>query len=173
MERVQVVVSRSTLIFPIFSWIIQLVLWKRYSHTSIHYTDIITGQSMVSETANGEAHEVLYERWIQQHKIVRMWNLEIDKTQYIEFKRISNQLKQVPYQRIMGLIGLLIYRISFGKIKVFNDGLKSVFCSESDVEKLKALGIFFLKERDFILPTDIVEKFDRLADMNPRIQRLL
>lgn len=174
MNNVQIVISRSRLKFPIYSWIIQAILLKKYSHTSIHYTDETTGQSMVSESSRGESHEVLYSRWIQWNKIVMMWNLEIDKTQFIEFKRVSNTLKQVPYQSFLGLVGLLIYRISFGKIKLFQDGLKSVFCSESDVEKLKVLGVMFLKDRDFIMPDDIVDKFTRLEKMNPaKVKRII
>jgi len=174
MENIQVVVSRSRLNFPIFSWLIQLVLFKNYSHTSIHYTDALTNQSMVSESSKGESHEILYSRWIQSNKIVKMWDVKINDTQYVEFKRISNELKQVPYQTILGLIGLLIYRLSFGKIKIFNDGLKSVFCSESDVEKLKVMGIIFLQDRNFITPTDIVKKFQVLEFHDPtRVTRIL
>jgi len=117
MKRVvRVTLSRSTLFLPFFSWAVQLVLRKRYSHTSVHFIDPFTGQWMVSETSRGEAHEIIIEKWKNEHMIIKQWEIIVPDEQFREFKIISNSFNQTHYAPIWGIIGVLINILSMGKL---------------------------------------------------------
>jgi len=167
MNYVEIVLSRSTLKFPVFGWIVQLVLMRNYSHSSIHYTDPRTGQQMVSETSKGEGHEVLFSRWLEYNAISASWEIKLTDEQFTNFLAISNNFKQVPYSRFLGLIGVFCYIITKGKFHPFKDGTKTLFCSESDVYKMREMGIYFLKDADFVTPRDIEKKLDWMAELDP------
>jgi hypothetical protein len=173
MRNVKVTLSRSTIFLPFFSWIVQLVLLKKYSHSSLHFIDPYTGQEMVSETSQGEAHEVTFEKWKLRNKIVRQWEITVSEEQFKEFKIISNGFKQTHYAPIWGLIGILFNILSCGKLKWFEDDTATLFCSESDAYKLACFGVHFLKDRNFITPKDIEKKLDVMSLIDERFKRII
>ena len=167
MREVEVVLSKSTLEFPIFSWIIQAVLRKPYSHSSTRHVDEITNQVIVHESSHGEAHEITLENWIKSNKALKKYSITVTDEQFVEYRKICNSTKQIPYSRFFGMLGVLVHILSFGKLAWFEDGLRTVFCSEVDVFKLSAIGIIFIKDHNFVTPRDIEERLDSLAETDP------
>lgn len=113
------------------------------------------------------------DRWRKQNKIVAQWQMIVTDDQFREFKIISNGFQQIKYTPFFGLIGILIYIVTNGKIKWFEDGTRSLFCSESDAYKLSALGVHFLKDRNFITPKDIEKKMLFLEKVDERVTRMV
>ena len=168
MTTVEITLSTPKHGFSLFSWLIRFLLRSKYSHSSMHFGDELTGQRLVSQSSNGESHEILYDKWLLDNKIIKSWSIRVDENQYRGFRAMSNELKQVPYSRFWGIIGVGLHVISRGKIAIFEDGIRSLYCSESDVYKLRELGIYFLKDRNFITPLDIDIKMSKMADAEPK-----
>ena len=99
------------------------------SHYSIHYVDKVTGQRMVYESSYGEAHSMLYDKWIERNEVIEVVNIKNTPQQYVKMCELFNQFRQNGYS-YLGLLGVLWFYLTGGKKNVFSDGAKTMFCSE-------------------------------------------
>lgn len=143
--------SRPTTFFPIFSWLIRLIEWTRFSHVYIRYFDTYTKEWIIFEASHGEVHLIQWNNWREKAITVYEQAFEIEEERKRRLVKFMVKNLQKPYS-IKNILGIAI-KILTG-LRLFKDSNKAFICSELVAT---ALGdrLKFEKELDFVTPKDI------------------
>lgn len=133
MKKITICFTRSTVKFPIFSWLIQKLWGTKYSHVAlIVYPNAIGDEFMYHASSRGlhfNSSTVFY----RTNEIVYKKTIEVDKETYkkVIAQAMKNAGEDYGLMQAIGIgVAYLLERWGIGKINPFRDGRKKWACSE-------------------------------------------
>ena len=120
-------------IFPIFSWLIRLVEWTKYSHVYLQWDSEFAQSKITYHAAGHSVHFLGTKKFNETVTPIHEFEIEISRDQYKELLHYCFEnsgtdygIKQIFGIAIVKAAGLLGKEIS----NPFSDGGKSQVCSE-------------------------------------------
>lgn len=146
--------------FPIFSWIIRLVEWTRYSHLYIKWRSDYLDRDLVYEASGTGVHFIEGSRFNNKAETIHSYDILIsDSTRKkIIQKAVDNAGAPYGIKQVFGILIVKAARL-FGKdiVNPFADGSATWVCSEVLADMSEELGLDIGVHRDNITPRDIQE----------------
>ena len=162
MSKVRVILSTARK-WNFVSFFIKSVLKTDYSHTALEFYDSNTGQYMIYESSNGEAHYIELENWMKHNVPVYIYSIEVSNETKYTILHEANKTLQTKYSSLNIILNLT--NILFGwSLGFFKDGKNGLICSEAVSILLKYRGIKFNKDYDMVTPKDVKLKMDSLVN---------
>jgi len=119
--------------FPIFSWLIRLVEWTRYSHVYLQWDSEFAESKITYHAAGHSVHFLGIKKFNQTVEEMCTFEVEITKEQYKNLLHYCFENSGTDYgiKQIIGIGWVKVMKF-FGKnVKnPFSDGEKSQVCSE-------------------------------------------
>lgn len=119
--------------FPIFSWLIRLIEWTKYSHVYLQWDSEFAESTITYHAAGHSVHFLGLELFKKSVKPVYIFEIDITREQYKDLLHYCFEKSGTDYG-VKQIFGITIVKLMclFGKkIKnPFSDGDKSQVCSE-------------------------------------------
>lgn len=149
--------------FPIFSWLVRLFEWTRYSHVRIRWVNSV-GKELIYE-ASGSSVKMIGSYAVQQNPILvnvhHTYEFELDREQYR--KLISLLDYAYVHYGAWQIVGIAAAKLFGLKKNPFPNGKRTMICSELVAHFLNnVVGIEIPSEEfDLIGPRRIKEILDK------------
>lgn len=163
MRKIKIVFTRpdkSYQPFPIFSWLIRLVEWTKYSHVAIIFKSNSLDRELVYQASGLKVHFIGGKMFRNQVEILHSYDINISDKQYKKTLQSSVDKIQKPYgiKQMFGYLWVILAR-KFGKSvnNPFKDGDYSYVCSELVAEAIPLLNKQFKGRLDSVTPKDLKE----------------
>jgi hypothetical protein len=167
MTKVKIIYTKSKLRFALFSWLVRLFTWRKYSHVALEVT-IPKFNPMIYQASQSMTHLMSEEIFKKRHTIVKTHELLVPTNLYHNMiTNMSNQLGQ-PYAMLQNIgIGLAII-LSWIGIKIKNPWSGGLNCSELIYTELLVpmLGKEATKDPQLVTPDEIDEIVEEKCQKN-------
>ena len=108
--------SKSTIKFPLFSWLIQLFEWSKFSHTYIEFRLDCVDRTLIFQSSKGMVNIMDKDVFLQENEIVSEFEIDVPLNVYEDMINELTSNAGVKYASKQN-VGIVLVRIAnlFGK----------------------------------------------------------
>lgn len=105
MKNISIIFSKSSISFPIFSWLIMLTEGTPYSHVAMKIHDRQTDVTLYYQASHTMVNTMSEEQFLNQEKIIYSFDFEVDDSVAISIRKFAQINMGIPYGKL-AILGL-------------------------------------------------------------------